>query len=62
MSNMIYQALIKIARDRKGQDMLEYALLASTFAVVCGAIFPPTVAPSISSIFSKVVSSFNAAP
>ncbi len=56
----LFSLLQRLAADRKGQDMIEYALLAATFAVVIGAIFPPTIMPGVSTIFSKVVSSFNA--
>jgi Flp pilus assembly pilin Flp len=40
--------------------MIEYALLAGMIAVVIGAMFPQTIMPSVSTIFSKVESSFNA--
>lgn len=56
----LYLVSRKFIQDRRGQDMIEYALLAASFAVVVGAIFPPGIMPSVSSIFSKVVSSFNA--
>lgn len=46
--------------DRKGQDLIEYALLAAAIAVVVAGFLPPAIMPSISSIFSKVVSGFNA--
>ncbi len=39
--------------DTRGQDMVEYALLAGFIAVAAGAVFPP-VADSISIIFSKI--------
>ena len=42
--------------DKKGQDLVEYALMAAGVAVAAGAIFPATVAPNISTIFSKIVS------
>jgi Flp pilus assembly pilin Flp len=56
----LFSAVQRLTKDRKGQDLIEYALLGGTFAVVIGAIFPPTIMPNVSSIFSKVVSSFNA--
>jgi len=48
--------------DTKGQDMVEYALLAASIAVVIAGFLPPSVMPSISTIFSKVISGlqFNA--
>jgi Flp pilus assembly pilin Flp len=47
-------------RNAEGQDLIEYALMAASFAVAVGAVFPETIAPNISTIFSKVVSSLNA--
>jgi Flp pilus assembly pilin Flp len=49
---------LKIQRwwmDKKGQDLIEYALMAGFVAVAAGAIMPG-VATSISTIFSKVAS------
>ncbi|MBI1895369.1 MAG: Flp family type IVb pilin [Acidobacteria bacterium] len=41
-------------RDERGQDLIEYALLSGFVAVAVGAIFPMTIVPNISTIFSKV--------
>ena len=52
------KALIFLARawrDRRGQDLIEYALMAGFVAVAAGAIMPG-VSSSISSIFSQVAS------
>jgi len=49
----------RVVRDLRGQDMIEYALIAASLAVAVGAAFPTTIAPNISSIFSKVVSTLN---
>ena len=46
---------MKIWKDRKGQDLIEYALMAGFVAVAAGAIMPG-VATSISTIFSKIAS------
>lgn len=43
-----------------GQDMIEYALMAAAIAVVVAGFLPPALMPTVSSIFSKVVSEFNA--
>lgn len=40
--------------DRRAQDLVEYSLAAAFLAVAVSAFFPPTIAPSISSIFSKI--------
>jgi Flp pilus assembly pilin Flp len=47
-------------RDTRGQDLIEYALMAGFVAVAAGAIMPD-VATSISIIFSKVTSVMTAA-
>ncbi len=47
-------------QDQQGQDLIEYALLAAAIAVVVAGFLPPTIMPAISTIFSKVVSGFNA--
>ena len=46
---------IRLINDEKGQDMVEYALLAGFIAVAAGAILP-TVSNDISKIFSKMAS------
>ena len=43
----------RIWRDRRGQDLIEYALMAGFVAVAAGAIMPG-VAASINIIFSAV--------
>ena len=43
-----------------GQDMIEYALMAAAIAVVVAGFLPPALMPSVSTIFSKVLSGFNA--
>ena len=44
---------LQIWKDRKGQDLIEYALMAGFVAVAAGAIMPG-VASSINIVFSKV--------
>ena len=52
--------LRKIWRNRHGQDLIEYSLMAGFVAVAAGAIMP-NVGTTISTIFSKVASALNAA-
>ena len=52
--------LIRAWRDRRGQDLIEYALMAGFVAVAAGAIMPG-VASSISTIFSQISSVMSAA-
>ena len=53
MNHLILKA--RIWADTKGQDLIEYALMAGFVAVAAGAIMPG-VASSISKIFSSVAS------
>ncbi len=46
---------LKVMKDTRGQDLIEYALMAGFVAVAAGAIMPG-VATSISTIFSKISS------
>ncbi len=50
----------KLRNDKRGQDLIEYALMAGFVAVAAGAIMPG-VSTSISTIFSKVGSVMSAA-
>jgi len=50
---MEYAVRLQIWKDNKGQDLIEYALMAGFVAVAAGAIMPG-VASSINIIFSKV--------
>jgi len=47
--------------NRRGQDLVEYALMTGFVAVAAGAIFPPFLGPGISMIFSKLANLFNQA-
>jgi pilus assembly protein Flp/PilA len=53
MKNLIWK--LRILKDTRGQDLIEYALMAGFVAVAAGAIMPG-VASSISTIFSKIAS------
>jgi len=46
-------------KDTKGQDLVEYALLAGFVAVAAGALLP-AISGSISTIFSKMGSVLSA--
>jgi len=46
---------LRIWKDTRGQDLIEYALMAGFVAVAAGAIMPD-VASSISTIFNKISS------
>jgi len=58
MSNCVSQVCFrakKFKNDIKGQDLIEYALMAGFVAVAAGALMP-SVATSISTVFSKITS------
>ncbi|HCC57005.1 MAG TPA: Flp family type IVb pilin [Solibacterales bacterium] len=49
-----------LLRDTRGQDLIEYALMAGFVAVAAGALMP-SIATSISTVFSNVGSVLTAA-
>jgi pilus assembly protein Flp/PilA len=51
MKNLMLK--IQALRNTRGQDLIEYALMAGFVAVAAGAVMPG-VASSISTIFSQV--------
>ena len=51
---------VSLWRDRRGQDLIEYALLAGFVALAAGAVIPD-VTVAISTIFSKTTSVLNRA-
>ncbi len=53
VTNLVWK--LRIWKDTRGQDLIEYALMAGFVAVAAGAIMPG-VAASISTIFSKISS------
>jgi len=46
---------VRLLQETRGQDLIEYALMAGFLAVAAGAIMPD-VATSISTVFSQVAS------
>jgi pilus assembly protein Flp/PilA len=51
---------LRIWKDTRGQDLIEYALMAGFVAVAAGAIMPG-VSNQISTIFGKISSSLTVA-
>ena len=51
---------LQIWKDTRGQDLIEYALMAGFIAVAAGALMPG-ISTSISTVFSKVGSVMTAA-
>lgn len=58
--NEIKLKLVGLLNDERGQDMVEYALLAGFIAVAAGALLPP-ISQGISTIFSRMGSVVSAA-
>ena len=50
----------KLWHDQIGQDLVEYSLLAAALVVTVAGFLPPTIMPSVSTIFSKITSSMGA--
>jgi Flp pilus assembly pilin Flp len=47
--------IVGLARDVRGQDLIEYALMAGFVAVAAAAVMPD-ITTSISTVFSKITS------
>ena len=58
MKNLILK--LQVWKDTRGQDLIEYSLMAGFVAVAAGAVMP-NVTASISTIFSKISSVLSAA-
>jgi Flp pilus assembly pilin Flp len=56
----LYNGVYLLWRDVRGQDMIEYALMAASIVVVVAGFMPMTLMPSVSTIFSKLVSLYSA--
>jgi Flp pilus assembly pilin Flp len=50
--------VLHLWRDKSGQDLIEYALITATIAIVVAGFLPPSLQPAVSTIFSKITSSF----
>lgn len=58
LTNIVWR--LRIWKDTRGQDLIEYALMAGFVAVAAGAIMPG-VATSITTIFSKIAAQMSSA-
>jgi Flp pilus assembly pilin Flp len=57
-----YRWATKFANDKRGQDLIEYALVAALVVVAVVSGLAPWVGPALSEIFSKVGCVLNATP
>ena len=46
--------LLRLLHDRKGQDLIEYALLAAFMTVAAAAVMPTNIQSTTSVIFSRI--------
>lgn len=46
--------LFRLLHDRKGQDLIEYALLAAFMTVAAAAVMPTNIQSTTSVIFSRI--------
>lgn len=51
LTNLVWK--LRIWKDTRGQDLIEYALMAGFVAVAAGAVMP-NVATQITTIFNKI--------
>lgn len=55
LNRLVLKAALTLQRNTRGQDLIEYALMAGFVAVAAGSIMPG-VSTNISKIFSKISS------
>jgi Flp pilus assembly pilin Flp len=51
-----YYWLRRFWKDERGQDFIEYSLLAAAVVIVVAGFLPQNVMPAVSTIFSKITS------
>jgi Flp pilus assembly pilin Flp len=56
MSGLMTRLLMRLWKDQRGQDFIEYALLAAAIVIVVAGFLPPQILPSVSTIFFKITS------
>ncbi len=55
---MLFKYVLRFLKNTKGQDLIEYALMAGFVALAAGAIMP-SISTDLSTIFSKVSSTMS---
>jgi Flp pilus assembly pilin Flp len=56
----LFQCARQLGADQRGQDLIEYALVAALVVVATMSGLAPWVGPTLSQIFSKVTCVLNA--
>ena len=54
-----YRWVTRLLAEQRGQDMIEYALVAALVVVLVASGLAPWVGPTLSQIFSRVTSVLN---
>ena len=57
-----YRWATQLVSDKRGQDMIEYALVAALVVVLVASGLAPWVGPTLSQIFSRVGSVLSSTP
>jgi Flp pilus assembly pilin Flp len=57
-----YRWFTRLLADERGQDMIEYALVAALVLVLVASGLAPWVGPTLSQIFSRVGSVMSSTP
>jgi len=58
----LYRWTSRLLADQRGQDMIEYALVAALVLVLVASGLAPWVGPTLSQIFSRVTSVMSSTP
>lgn len=53
--------LNRLRADQDGQDLIEYTLIVAAVALIVAGFLPPSLMPSISTIFSKIAATLASA-
>jgi pilus assembly protein Flp/PilA len=61
ISRLYQQIWRRLLKDSRGQDLIEYALMAGSLSLSCGVLLPPVI-PAISTVVSRIGSVLDAIP
>lgn len=56
---LLLGAYNRLGADRRGQDLIEYALLAGALAVVVAGFLPTNYTPALSTLWQRVTSAIS---
>jgi Flp pilus assembly pilin Flp len=56
MGMLQHHWLLRFWKDQRGQDFIEYSLLAAAIVIAVAGFLPQNVMPAVSTIFSKITS------